>query len=424
MWVALFLFWIAGPVDDAAFNAHVRAAAAAQDLEVAQREFEAALVLAPDETRRGIVLLMLAEIHAKRGSVAEACARFDAAIPLLEKARGPAASLRLRAWLGYGDLLHGERRYAATRWYEMWLAAIAADPARDRVTELRVRRRVAWMLRDGRELRRAEEILQRAVELSRELHGADAGTTLWTESELAEVHRYLGETDRALRAQRGILDRATQAGIEDANVAYLHNRLALLFEKKGDVAQALTHYTLALELRRRLLPSGAAPTSRSLLNLALFHADTTKDRGAAVSMLEQVIEIERKSERASLLIEALNSLANLYVDSDLDAAERVQREAVRVAQEHPDELGWSDRADAHMALMSILGRKAEFDEMPRWTRAYLDVMRIAPKPARLRVAEQFAATAAELRAQGDRVSKFTASHLESMARRLRELPEK
>lgn len=203
----------------------------------------------------------------------------------------------------------------------------------------------------------ADRYLGRALELSRR-HGIAVGEVTVTLN-LARRHQYAGRLPEAVAIYRDCLGLAESIGDRERHAVAAH-RLGDALVELDLHHQALPHYQLALELRRKSNDvAGTVATHTALVDLytALGRLDAADShRRPACELLDQV--------------RGLTAATRLYtVMSELAHARRQDREALRHAQ-HAIELAErtnhvNGRARAFVALGRILADRGNREDA-RW----------------------------------------------------------
>jgi eukaryotic-like serine/threonine-protein kinase len=184
--------------------------------------------------------------------------------------------------------------------------------------------------RVGQHFEEAARILQRAVDVSERLYGAQHPDVAFSLNSLAVVHMQQGKTEEALQALLRVLEiRKTVFGEEHDFVAGTYNNLAYTHSRGGDCAQALSWWEKALGMRRRSLGEEHPKVGAMRASAAACHLE-----------LGQLDDAERRAEQAAAALEgtphsaehcnALETLAEVYERRGERGAARQARERCAV----------------------------------------------------------------------------------------------
>jgi len=265
----------------------------------------------------------------------------------------------------------------------------------------------------------AVPLLNRALEIRRDVYGADSIEAASSLDRLGEVLKL--SADYALAKEYfedALAIRTDHLGLEHADTARSVSELADLFGRTGDYENAELFYRQALDLQRKLHGKNSAEVAQAMEGLALTLFDLG-NYDEPVTMMRDVVAMRRKlydgphpdmaeglnnlgfllsqtgeySESEQLFREALEMKRELYGDShpeiaiglvnvayalwdqgELDAAEGMYREAIdmqrsMLGKDHPDV------ADSLNNLAFLLNDKGELEAAIAMGRQSIDTLR-------------------------------------------------
>lgn len=178
---------------------------------------------------------------------------------------------------------------------------------------------------------RATVLLEKSLQLRRELLGRKHRHVADSLEAVAELHRLKGQYDRADGLLREALSLHRElAGESDPQVAQVLNSLGKVLFGKGAYGEAETILRQALEINREALGEEHAEVATTLNNLAAVLYAKGDDAGAEPAF-RQSLAIRRKvlGETHPLVAATMTNLASLLSrKGDYDAAEQVNRESL------------------------------------------------------------------------------------------------
>ena len=169
----------------------------------------------------------------------------------------------------------------------------------------------------------AEQALTRAAELAGSGHAADE-LVLRIDEALTEVYVTSGQVDRAIEKGRLVLARIGTA--EPARSAELHLRIAAAAMAGGRWAEA----DASVRMARQLAPPNLARVDVCAAQVAVGQ----EDLAAAVRLANAALRAAEQAGLPAVQCEALEVLARVARQSDLDEAERFLARAQAVASAH------------------------------------------------------------------------------------------
>lgn len=180
-------------------------------------------------------------------------------------------------------------------------------------------------------LDRAEELFDRALAITRSLHGNEHADTASLQTSLASVAYRRGDYDRArelLEAALPVQERLL--GPTSAGVASTLNGLASTYNQLGDYARARKLWERALEIRRTTLGPDDPAIAQSLNNVALSRYHEA-DFVGALATYREALELRRRTLPPDdpRIAYSLNGCAlTLRITGDLTAARELLEEAL------------------------------------------------------------------------------------------------
>lgn len=187
------------------------------------------------------------------------------------------------------------------------------------------------------------ELLEEALNSTRELRGDEHADVAATAAMLGEVLRWDGEYDRAESLLREAL--AIQRGLvreDDAGIASNIHRLARTLEMKGNFDEAEELYNEALAMRERLFGEHSAAVSATLNNMGWLlhqkgnHIESEEFLRRSLVIKEQLLEPPHPDIASTMsnLSVVLRSLRN-HEDAENFAEQALEQEIKLHGEDHP-----------------------------------------------------------------------------------------
>jgi len=148
----------------------------------------------------------------------------------------------------------------------------AADPKASQRTEFAWLDRMSRELADGGQYAEAIALIQRALPLAENIHGAQSQTVANVLMRLAEMHRQygnLGDSEALLHRALSIREKAL--GPEHAALGDTFNALGLVGLLQGRLTEAETFFKRSLDIRQKAYGSEHAAVGQSMNNLAWLY---------------------------------------------------------------------------------------------------------------------------------------------------------
>ena len=220
--------------------------------------------------------------------------------------------------------------------------------------------------------RKAQSLLERAIEIQRNLLGSAHAETLGSMNTLAGCLDREGRLPEAEKMARQTLATARQTfGAQNANTLKSMNTLASILIDEGSYPEAENLARETVDIARRLLGSENPDSVKYLVTLASVETGIGH-YPEAEKLLRQVLEVQRRvvgPEHPDTLL-FLNNLGVVLDDSGRWAdSEKIERELLDTERrilgpEHPDTLRTMDNL---ANSLSELGRYAEAEKLERET---------------------------------------------------------
>ncbi|MFO1434132.1 MAG: tetratricopeptide repeat protein [Candidatus Competibacteraceae bacterium] len=205
----------------------------------------------------------------------------------------------------------------------------------------------------------AEPLLNKALQLRREVLGPRHPNTLESLNNLALLYRSQGRYGEAEPLHKEALQLSREVlGPHHPNTLTSLNSLALLYHDQGRYGEAEPLYKEALQLRREVLGPHHPNTLTSLNNLAMLYQSQGRS-GEAEPLLKEALQLSREvlGPHHPDTLTSLNNLAVLYQSqSRYGEAEPLHKEALQLSREvlgphHPKTLGVS--LDSVLLLVNL-----------------------------------------------------------------------
>ena len=237
--------------------------------------------------------------------------------------------------------------------------------------------RLAWALNNEGRYPESEKLLREVVDIRRRVLGPEHPDTLESTDELAFILDREGRTSEAEKLQREVVNtRRRLLGPESLETAasMMHLANSLLFEGRYGDAEKLERETL--DIRRRVLGPDNLVTLAAMHNLA-FTLEREGRYTEAEKFDRQVLDVLRRvqgSEHPDTLSTTSNLAWVLHQEGRYAEAEKLQREVVETARrvlgpERPSANGWTGR------LADDLVAEGRYPEAEKLQREDVDIRR-------------------------------------------------
>jgi tetratricopeptide (TPR) repeat protein len=179
---------------------------------------------------------------------------------------------------------------------------------------------------------------------------------------IGRSYRQMGQPGRAVQHFEEALRLRRSAAADEASVGSIVTELAITLREEGRINEADRYFREAQEISKRLERERSEAYARLLLDLARLeksrsHTKQAREYATAALDLMRVLKGPNSLEVA----EVLTDLSNVMVWSDdLDGAERVAREALKIYAAVPDQ--HPDRVFAEYSLADIMLYKGRIEE--------------------------------------------------------------
>ncbi len=241
---------------------------------------------------------------------------------------------------------------------------------------------LADLFRHLGESERSRNLGERTLEIQRRILGPEHPGTLSTMTTLASVLRERNRFDEARSLFEQILEiQRRTLGPEDPQTLKSMNNLALLLRDRNRFDEARQLLERTLEIQRRVLGPEHPDTLSTMLNLATAFARQSKFDEAR-ALREKVLEIQRRvrgPEHPDTL-STMNTLANLLRDQGkFDEARELCEKVLEIERrirgpEHPDTLGTMN------SLAMVLKEQNELEEARALFEQILEIQRRVLNP--------------------------------------------
>ena len=164
------------------------------------------------------------------------------------------------------------------------------------------------------EYAQAEALDDQALQIKRRVLGPEHPDTLASMNNLANVYYMLGEYARAEALDTQTLElRRRVLGPEHPDTLRSMNNLAIVYYAKGEYVQAETLYSQTLEIKRRVLGPEHPETLSSMSNLGIDYRMQGK-YAQAEAIESQALEIQRRvlGPEHRLTLNSMTNLADVY----------------------------------------------------------------------------------------------------------------
>jgi tetratricopeptide (TPR) repeat protein len=247
----------------------------------------------------------------------------------------------------------------------------ASDPAIARTLK-----DLARTVADGGDLKSAIPLMQRAVEMQRQLRGNEP------HPDLAEVLNDMG----LLRYESGDLDDSGKffreslamnrrlLGDKHPEIANGLENLAMSLQDNGDLAGAETLYHQSLDMRRELLGENHPIVGRTLMNLASLQYDRGETK-KAIANGREVLAIYRKAYAADNpeIARVLNGIGSwLTMAGDYDEADQYLKDGLAMRRRLFDERQ-PDVASSEIALAILQNAEGKYSEALEMSQSARDI---------------------------------------------------
>jgi serine/threonine protein kinase/Flp pilus assembly protein TadD len=179
---------------------------------------------------------------------------------------------------------------------------------------------------------------------------------------IGRSYRQMGQPGRAVVHFEEALRLRRAARVDEAHVGSIVTELAITLREEGRINEADRYFREAQEISRHLERERSEPYARLLLDLGRLEksrSHTKQAREYATAALDLMRAL--KGPDSLEVAEVLTDLSNVMVwTDDLDGAERVAREALRIYAAVPDQ--HPDRVFAEYSLADIMLYKGRVEE--------------------------------------------------------------
>lgn len=265
----------------------------------------------PKDSVSAAAINALGEVDFEAGDIKSAQSRFEAARDLREAIHGPKHASVAESLNNIGAALQAQGKFREARSnYQRSLTireAVLPKGHRDIGESLN---NLATLALASANYSEAELMFKRAISLWEITEGKDALVTADGLNNLGELYRDMGDTDRARPLlERALKIRTAKLGARSQPVAESLNNLALLAERAGDLQEAEAQYRRSLELMAELGGSKQQSYTQAQNNLGVL-LTRAGALDAALPLLKSALSARRESQGGDSVV-AARSMDNL-----------------------------------------------------------------------------------------------------------------